>query len=995
MLREGVTEETAVFRLSPQQEQLWRTAALGRLGRVRCVVDLPEFDPAAVLAALQRAAARHEILRTAFVRRPGMKLPGQAILDQLEPSLAVEADPDAVIAAQLTPDGQLTITVPAACADLRSLALLAAEVHAGLAGSPIDGDPLQYADYTEWRLETIAAGAQQSEPDDLPRSPSLPFVREHDVKTDGAPAQVTVELDAAAVAQGAEACDVAPAVFLEACWHATVARVSGDGVISIAHVFDGRTQQELENAIGPYSQALALMTAIDDTTSIAEIADRVRREQRRLEQQQDTADGEVLARTASTCRIGFSHVRYPDGAGIRALVGAPVPFLVNLCLFDDGEATRLELQVAPPLVESGTAGLLARTLSEVIAAAGADVTSTVAELTVLPADLPMAEQSAFAGADEPHTSATVTELFDAVVARAADVAAVVAQDGTLTYRELDERATRLASRLREQGVGPNTTVALCFERSAHSIVALLAVLKAGGAYLPLNFEHPVARLAHQLRVAQTKLLLTEARVVDCLPTLECAVLVVDVNEAGDTGDRSVPANSADDLVYVMYTSGSSGTPKGVGVTHGNLATYATSVLDRLELGDTTGVSFAAVSALSTDLGNTSIFAALLGGGTLHLVAPADALDGPRFAAYIAANPVDVLKITPSHLRALLDATESASVLPRQLLVLGGEALTWDFVDRVRGAGAPCRVVNHYGPTETTIGVCTFEPEAAAPQGSTVPIGRPLARSRIYVVDSALRLLPIGIPGELLIGGDQVARGYVGDAAQTAERFLPDPFAGDEARVYRTGDRVRALRDGTIEFLGRVDDQVKIHGYRVEPSEVQAVLATHPAVRQCAVVARADGDDHELVAYIVCLTPILAEDAKAFLRQSLPAHMIPARIVELEALPLTASGKIDRHALPDPETLEGDARDYVAPRTPLEEELARIWQELLGVERVGVHDDFFSLGGHSLLATQAVIRIRKTIGDVPLHSLLNAPTVSALAEAIVDAELEATAADDAV
>jgi amino acid adenylation domain-containing protein len=513
--------------------------------------------------------------------------------------------------------------------------------------------------------------------------------------------------------------------------------------------------------------------------------------------------------------------------------------------------------------------------------------------------------------------------------------------------------------------------------------------------VPLNIEHPPARLAHQLAETQAPVLLTEAHVRDRVPAFDGAVLVVAADDVQPEASLDpLPTSAPEDLVYVMYTSGSTGTPKGVGVTHANLAAYTAGVLDRLDLGDPEGVSFAAVSALSTDLGNTSIFAALLGGGTLHLVSPADALDGERFADYLRAHPIDVLKITPSHLRALLGATDAASILPRRRLVVGGEALSWRLVERLQEAGPSCRIVNHYGPTETTVGACSFDVGTAAPAGATVPVGRPLPRSRVYVVDRRLRLLPVGIPGELLIGGDGVARGYLGQPAQTAERFVPDPVSDEEgARVYRTGDRVRALRDGTIEFLGRADDQVKIHGYRVEPGEVQNVLAAHPAVRECAVVARADGDDHELVAYVTGSTSVTAEDLKAFLRASLPVYMIPSRIVELDALPLTASGKIDRRALPDP----GDAErvvEYVAPRTPLEEELARIWQDLLGVERVGVNDDFFSLGGHSLLATQAVIRIRHSIGDVPLHSLFNAPTVAALAEAIVDAELAAAAAADA-
>jgi hypothetical protein len=280
----------------------------------------------------------------------------------------------------------------------------------------------------------------------------------------------------------------------------------------------------------------------------------------------------------------------------------------------------------------------------------------------------------------------------------------------------------------------------------------------------------------------------------------------------------------------------------------------------------------------------------------------------------------------------------------------------------------------------------------------VPIGGPLPGERVYVVDSRLRPLPVGVPGELCIGGVGVARGYVEQPAQTAERFLVDPFGGDEeARIYRTGDRVRMLPDGNVEFLGRVDDQVKIRGHRVEPSEIEVVLSAHPSVRQCAVVAHHVGEDEErqLVAYVVPSADVTTEELQGFVRAALPVHMVPARWVILDAIPLTPNGKVDRRALPNPED-ETDA-EYVAPRTPLEEALAAIWQELLGVDRVGVHDDFFSLGGHSLLATQAVIRIRAAIGDVPLHAIFNAPTVAALADAILAAELEseqAAAADRA-
>jgi amino acid adenylation domain-containing protein len=518
------------------------------------------------------------------------------------------------------------------------------------------------------------------------------------------------------------------------------------------------------------------------------------------------------------------------------------------------------------------------------------------------------------------------------------------------------------------------------------------VVKAGGAFLPLNYEHPPARLAHQIGEAAARVVVTEASVSDRMPAVDAPVIVLDRDELeGEPATDPAPVNEPDDLVYVMYTSGSTGTPKGAGVTHRNVVNYTSAILDRLGLAESRGIRFGAVSALSTDLGNTSIFPALLGGGTLHLVSPEDALDGQRFAEYVRSHPLDVLKITPSHLRALIDAVEPAAIMPREWLVLGGEALAWQLVERLRAAGPRCRILNHYGPTETTIGTCTFDLGSAASTGATVPVGSPLPGTRAYVVDRRLQPLPLGVPGELCIGGTGVARGYVNRPDETATSFVPDPFANESgARLYRTGDRVRALRDGNIEFLGRFDDQVKIRGYRVEPGEVERVLATHPGVRQSTVVVRSEGDnDHELVAYVVRSDDASTEELQSFLRESVPAYMVPARFVRMDALPLTPSGKVDRRSLPDPGEVER-AVEYVAPRTPLEEELARIWQELLGIERVGVYDDFFALGGHSLLATQAVIRIRNAVADIPLHSLFNAPTVASLAEAILDAELTAAA-----
>jgi acyl-coenzyme A synthetase/AMP-(fatty) acid ligase len=418
------------------------------------------------------------------------------------------------------------------------------------------------------------------------------------------------------------------------------------------------------------------------------------------------------------------------------------------------------------------------------------------------------------------------------------------------------------------------------------------------------------------------------------------------------------------------------------VTHTNLAAYTAAVAQRV--GAAAGMAFASVSEVSTDLGNTAIFPALTTGGVIHLIDAETAMDGNALAARAATQPIDVIKITPTHLRALLDADDG--VLPGRWLIVGGEAFSWDLVDRIRASGASCQILNHYGPTETTVGCCTFEVPsddvAVRSASATVPIGRPLAGAGIYVLDAHREPQPPGVPGELWVTGAGVARGYVGRAEETAERFVP--AVNGDGRMYRTGDRVRFLASGDVEFLGRVDDQIKIRGFRVEPGEIEARLASHPGVRHAAVVGRPHPADGELslIAYVVGSPAPEAGELQAFLSRTLPEHMIPTRIIAIEAMPLTPSGKVDRRALPDPAEVEAErTASFVAPRDELEQEIAAIWCELLGVSEVGVMDDFFALGGHSLLATQAIMRVRRRYGNVPLAAMFNAPTIASLAEAI--------------
>jgi amino acid adenylation domain-containing protein len=463
--------------------------------------------------------------------------------------------------------------------------------------------------------------------------------------------------------------------------------------------------------------------------------------------------------------------------------------------------------------------------------------------------------------------------------------------------------------------------------------------------------------------------------------------------------KTNPVNNAapENLAYVIYTSGSTGVAKGVAVQHRNLVNYTEFILRLLAVDQP--LHFATVTTITADLGNTCIFPALLSGGCLHVLSYDVAMEAELFKKYVAQRPIDVLKIVPSHLQALLATDPNGEILPSKFLLLGGEAFSWDLAKKISELRPGCQVFNHYGPTETTVGCMTFKLSGVQTDRNTgtVPIGRPIANTRAYVLNEYLQPQPDGVAGELFIGGAGVSTGYLNEPAETSSRFMADPFtAVAGARFYRTGDRVRSLRDGNLKFLGRLDNQIKVRGFRVELGEIETVLSMHPLVQQAVVVGSSDGENtlaiaDRLVAYVVTRgIPPSSEELRNFLAERLPDYMIPSVIVALKALPLTANGKIDRAALPKPEETRPELmRLFVAPRNETEKELAGIWAGLLKVDAVGVNDNFFELGGHSLLATQVVSRMRQAFQtEIPLRSLFEAPTVAGLAERI-----EAARADD--
>jgi len=608
-------------------------------------------------------------------------------------------------------------------------------------------------------------------------------------------------------------------------------------------------------------------------------------------------------------------------------------------------------------------------------------------------------------------------LFEAQVQRTPELPAVAFEGDMLSYRQLDQRAGALASTLRDAGIGPDVIVGLFVERSIDAVAGLLGVLKAGGAYLPIDPATPPDRVALMLGDAHVTVLLTQTSLRAQAPAGRARVICLDRFDWADAGPPKLHAKAGpasisvrpDHLAYVIYTSGSTGRPKGVCIEHRNIVAYTRAVSERLKLEP--GWQHATVSTMAADLGHTVLFPSLTTGGCLHLIAAARAENPAKLAEYFMREQIDVLKIVPSHLAALQSGQTTDRVMPRRRLIVGGEASRLDWIQELRRTTPSCEVFNHYGPTETTVGVLTYRVGATLPRTATgtLPLGGPLPHSTVHVVDDQGREVQPGGEGELLIGGDGVGRGYLHRPELTAERFIPDRF--DERpgrRLYRTGDLVRVLTDGTLEFCGRIDDQIKIRGYRVEPGEIAAVLAELSGVKQALVIGMDDATgSKQLVAYVVpawsasrpqpnpteVVTPATL---RAHLKSRMPPYMVPSAFVLLDSFPLNANGKIDRRALPPPVAEHAaTAGTPVSPMSSTEAALAEIWTSMLGVPSVSVNDSFFDLGGHSLMAMRMMTRIRDAFGvEVPLRALFEGPTLAGLASIVDGQTFLAASKDDA-
>ncbi|OLE50111.1 MAG: hypothetical protein AUI36_19705 [Cyanobacteria bacterium 13_1_40CM_2_61_4] len=759
---------------------------------------------------------------------------------------------------------------------------------------------------------------------------------------------------------------------LLAAFKALLYRYSGQEDILIGSVTSGRNHPELENLMGFFLSTVVLRTNLAGNPTFRELLGRVRDVTlealshdevpfedlvKELQPQRDPSHNPLfqvlfsLEAPLAPHDSGWALTQFDVDTGAAKydlylqlddrLEGVIGRFIYNTDLFDASTIVRMRGHW--------------QTLLQAIVA---DAAQHLEALTLL-TDAERRQLLEWNDTKRPYPHSCVHELFEAQVERTPDAVAVVFEDRQLTFRELNRRANQVAHHLRSLGVGPEALVGICVERSLGTVEGLLGVLKAGGAYVPLDPEYPKERLAFMVRDSGLTVLLTQEHLRAKLSEFQTRLVCLDAHRGAIAQQSSENCRSGvepGNLAYVIYTSGSTGRPKGVEIAHRSLVNFLAAM--QPEPGLTAKDTLLAVTTTSFDIAALELHLPLTVGARVVLVTRDTARDGTRLREKLATSGATLMQATPATWRLLLDAGWQGS---KDLKILcGGEALPRELANElVRRSQS---VWNMYGPTETTIWSTLYRVGSA---DGPVFIGRPIANTEIYVLDNQLQPVPMGVAGELYIGGDGLARGYLDRPELTAEKFIPNSVSKEPgARLYKTGDRARYWPDGNIEFLGRLDDQVKIRGRRIELGELEAVLGSHPGVREAVVLAREDvPGERRLVGYLVAAqksAPSLNE-LYSVLRDRLPEYMIP-RLVVLETLPLTPNRKVDRRALPAPDLIRAESEDsFVGPRNPVEEVIAGIWTQVLGVERVSTYDNFFDLGGHSLLAMQVIAGLEEKLG----------------------------------
>jgi amino acid adenylation domain-containing protein/non-ribosomal peptide synthase protein (TIGR01720 family) len=1019
------------YRLSPQQQRLWGLQQMTPHApyHVQCSVSISgKLDRTRWNAALQAVAQRYEILRTRFYGLPEMILPSQVIGDhaivayhhedlshlpeqaqteqltewwQQWQQRPLDLDRDAVLDVTLITlsptQHQLLIQLPALCTDAVSLKNLVREIAEAYTDLQRDRpstleEPLQYADLAEWQHQWLEAEAatvgkdywRQQDFSGFERL-QLPGESTAIESTDFEPQVRTLDFSpelTAKIAALVQTYNLSTATFLLTCWQIFLWRLTAQPELIVGVCYDGRSDAELEPAIGLLARYIPLQCHLASSIPACDQLQQVHQIMQEVVQWQeyftwDCVTSPNLSNHHSLFFFPFCFefeilpASYTIGdlsLAIEQIHTCIDRFNLKLSCVQKEETIVLSFVYNNYRFSANDIQRLAEQFQVLLNSIVDHPTAPIAELDILS---PIERQQLLIEFNQTQIETLeypfLHQWFERQVERTPDRIAVVLGSQQLTYQELNARANQLAHYLIDLGIGAETLVGICMERSLEMLVGIFGILKAGGAYVPIDPGLPSERKAFIMQDTRLPVLLTQERLLNKLPTTKAQLVFLD-SQWQSTAQSAQSAQSSEcnpacllvpeNLAYVIYTSGSTGTPKGTQICHQGLSNYLAWCTQAyaVEQGEGSLVH----SPLGFDLTITSLFSPLLVGRRVELLPEDGDINALRTALQRRSN-YSLVKLTPAHL-ALLNQQFAPETVAGQTraLIIGGEHLLSQTTEFWQTYAPGTKLVNEYGPTETVVGCCTYTVSPDTPAGS-IPIGRPIANTQLYVLNSHLQPVPPGVAGELYIGGIGLARGYLNRPDLTAERFIPNPFSeqpGD--RLYKTGDIVRHCPDGNLEYLGRTDHQVKIRGFRIELAEIETVLSQHGSVQEAIVMVHTDASGHSrLVAYFVPSPPVPSVgNLRHFLQKYLPDYMIPSLFVRLAELPITANGKIDRASvaeqyrpLPSPETPRGLDSIFVAPRNPVEQQLAAIWSQVLGLDAVGIHDNFFELGGDSIIAIQ--------------------------------------------
>ncbi len=1029
------------YRLSPQQQHLWRLQEthLDYPHSVSAVLMFEEvLDAVRIQRALVKVIDRHEILRTVFRPLGALQFPVQVIrpdadvwLPAADSSEGVEASDWSLQLDKIYRDfrgrtwdvqnGPLIqariVSLPASrqavlirlskfCSDkagLRNVILQMLQIYKG---STLHGpeQPPQYADVSEYlnevlELEDTAVGRQFW---NRWRAELLPPLRlathpVSDDETDEGCLRWNLDFETVArVEELAAHTGTAVTDIVMAGWQVVLARSLRQEEFTLGIVCSGRRLEGLENTPGLFERTLPLPCRITREQPFKELVRHVARNTEQLAQWQDYFSYGAIGEN-TTAPIAFEYCALPplpaDDLTIAAFTidESLYPHQLKLSCFWNVKSPLLQISYQHGALSERDVAALGDQLSALLLNAAASPSAPAGKLSTLsPAAkdflLHQLNRTEVMYSSVPFTHAR----FELQARQSPAQPALVAGEMTLTYGELDERATRLADVLKSRGIGPESAVVVSMERCPELLISLLGILKSGGFYIPLDPGYPAERLAFVLRDSRAALVLSKAEWNSRFAASQVPILNLDDDwmreeVSGNTKAKLHPHN----LAYTIYTSGSTGQPKGVAVSHAALANYLSWCEQKYDLAKGRGVIVH--SPIGFDLTVTTLLAPLSAGQTIILVEGEDPTEGLARLLRRDAH-LTLLKITPAHLQALsqmLDPKELSGAV--DTVIIGGEALLSNHVGTWQVESPQTRLINEYGPTETTVGCSIYEMPRSSLTSGPVPIGKPIANAKLYVFDAEMQPLPIKSVGELYVGGVGLARGYLGQPALTAERFLPHPFSTSPGgRLYKTGDMAQVDADGTLHFLGRADDQIKLRGYRIELGEIEYILRQHPGVREAAVVLKDCGDQKQLVAYVALTKPVAVTKPgqpaiaglQNFLLNKLPEYMVPTQMIVLDQLPLTFHGKVDKRSLPGPNLQSSNLQPkYVAPRNAKEQILADLWARALGLERVGVRDNFFELGGDSIISIQIVNRAKQLGLAFTPRQLFHHRTIAELAEVV--------------